>query len=100
MTELRFLVIAATLCGSVLWWGLTMPAGAAPEQGQQFAQAESPSSVAMTPSEAEARTKLEQAGYTNIRDVRAGAEAITATATKDGREVSLIIDSAGSIRQR
>ena len=76
-----------------------MPAGAAPEQGQQLAQAETyPRSL--TPSEAEARTKLEQAGYTNIKDVKAGAEATTATATKDGREQSLIIDSGGTIRQR
>jgi hypothetical protein len=78
-----------------------MPTIAAPEQSfKQLAQAAPPSSVTMTPNEADARTKLEQAGYTNIKNVRSGPEGISATATKDDRELSLVIDSDGRIRQR
>jgi hypothetical protein len=97
----RLFLLAAIPCGSMLLFHLMRPIAAAPMQSpQQLAQAGQSSSVAMTPSEAEARTKLEQAGYTNIRNVRSGPEGISATATKDGREVFLVIDSGGRIRQR
>ena len=101
MTESRFLVPAIILCVDVLISSSAIQAPAATEQSsQQLAQATSPSLVGMTPSEAEARTKLEQAGYSNIRNVRSAPEGISATATKDGREVYLVIDSGGSIRPR
>jgi hypothetical protein len=101
MTDSRFLLTAATLCVSVLFYGVIMPAVAAPDQpAKTLAQAGSPSSVTMTPTEADAGTKLEQAGYADIRDVKSGPEGISATATKDGRKASLVIDSGGTIRQR
>jgi len=44
--------------------------------------------------------KLENAGYTEIRDIKSTAEGIVAKAKKDGKEVTLISDSSGNFRER
>jgi hypothetical protein len=54
----------------------------------------------LTKSEEEAQTALENAGYTQVRDVKSSAEGISAKAMKDGREVSLIVDTAGKVKER
>ncbi|TXL77715.1 hypothetical protein FHP25_09475 [Vineibacter terrae] len=64
-----------------------------PGTGVVLAQAE------MTPSEKAARSKLEAAGYSQIKDIKSGPEGITATAVKDGKEVAVIVDSGGRIKE-
>ena len=44
--------------------------------------------------------KLEKAGYTQVRDLKSTAEGIAAKAMKDGKEVSLVVDSSGTFRER
>ena len=44
--------------------------------------------------------KLRSAGYSQIRDIKSSAEGISAKATKDGKEVSLIIDSSGQVKEQ
>ena len=47
-------------------------------------------------SEQELRAKLESAGYSQIRDIKSTA----VKATKDGKEVSLVVDSSGQVKER
>jgi hypothetical protein len=56
----------------------------------------SPTSVA----EQELTRKLEDAGYTQVRDIKSTAEGIAAKATKDGKEISLVADSSSKFRER
>ena len=73
---------------------------AAASTGPIFAQGTSPGGqTTMTPSEKEAQSRLERAGYTQVRDVRSGPEGITAKAVKDGKEVSVVVDSGGRIKE-
>src|SRR5262245_6111172 len=44
--------------------------------------------------------KLEAAGYSQIRDVKSTAEGISVKATKDGKDVSLVVDSSGKVKER
>ncbi len=44
--------------------------------------------------------KIEAAGYTKVSDIKSTAEGTTAKAVKDGKEVRLVIDSSGQIKQR
>ena len=44
--------------------------------------------------------KLEAAGYSQIRDIKSTAEGTAVKATKDGKEVSLVVDSSGQIQER
>lgn len=53
----------------------------------------------MTPSEAQAQSALEKAGYSQVKNVKSGPEGVTAKATKDGKEVSVVVDSSGKIRE-
>jgi hypothetical protein len=64
-----------------------------------FAFAQSSSSE-MTPSEKAAQAKLEERGYTQVRDVKSSPEGISAKAVKDGRTIAVVIDSGGTIRER
>ena len=54
----------------------------------------------LTQTEQNALSALEKAGYTQVRDVKSSAEGISAKAVKDGKEVSLVIDSSGKIREK
>ncbi|MGY4311988.1 hypothetical protein [Bradyrhizobium sp. JR3.5] len=44
--------------------------------------------------------KIEAAGYSKVSDIKSTAEGMTATAIKDGKQVHLVIDSSGQIKQR
>ncbi len=44
--------------------------------------------------------KLESAGYSQIREVKSTAEGIAVKATKNGKELSLVVDSSGQIQER
>lgn len=47
--------------------------------------------------EQQVQDRLQQAGYTDVHDVKLGGEGIIAKAEKDGKEWSLALDSAGKI---
>jgi Peptidase propeptide and YPEB domain len=51
-------------------------------------------------SQEELIAKLESAGYSQIRDIKSTAEGISVKATKDGKEVSLVVDSTGQVKER
>jgi len=44
--------------------------------------------------------KLEAAGYSQVRDIKSTAEGISAKAMKNGKEVSLVVDSSGQVKER
>lgn len=44
--------------------------------------------------------KLQAAGYSQIQDVKSTAEGIAVKAVKDGKQVSLIVDSSGQVKER
>jgi hypothetical protein len=44
--------------------------------------------------------KLEAAGYSQIREIKSTAEGVAVKATKNGKEVSLVVDSSGQIQER
>ena len=44
--------------------------------------------------------KLEAAGYSQIRDIKSTAEGTAVKATKNGKDVSLVVDSSGQIKER
>jgi hypothetical protein len=45
-------------------------------------------------------TKLETAGYSQVRDVKSTAEGTSAKAMKNDKEVTLVIDSSGQIKEK
>ena len=44
--------------------------------------------------------KLEAAGYTKVSDIKSTAEGTTAKAIKNGKEVRLVVDSSGQIKEQ
>jgi hypothetical protein len=44
--------------------------------------------------------KLESAGYSQVREIKSTAEGTAVKATKNGKEVSLVVDSSGQIQER
>jgi hypothetical protein len=50
--------------------------------------------------EQELIAKLQVAGYSQIRDIKTTAEGTAVKAMKDGKEVSLVVDSSGKIQER
>jgi hypothetical protein len=44
--------------------------------------------------------KLEAAGYSQVREIKSTAEGTSVKATKNGKEVSLVVDSSGQIKER
>ena len=44
--------------------------------------------------------KLQAAGYSQVSDIKSSAEGITAKAMKDGKDVRLVVDSSGQIKER
>ena len=44
--------------------------------------------------------KLESAGYSQIREIKSTAEGTSVKAMKNGKEVSLVVDSSGQIQER
>jgi hypothetical protein len=50
--------------------------------------------------EQELKAKLESGGYSQIRDVKSTAEGTVVKAMKNGKEVSLVVDSSGQYQER
>ena len=75
---------------------VTLPALAQPSVQADQSSPSSQISVA----DQELIRKLEEAGYTQVRDIKSTAEGIAAKATKDRKEVSLVADSSGKFRER
>lgn len=44
--------------------------------------------------------KIQAAGYSQVSEVKSTAEGITAKAVKDGKPVTLVVDSSGQIKER
>jgi len=44
--------------------------------------------------------KIQAAGYSQVSDIKSTAEGITAKAMKDGKEVRLVVDSSGQIKEQ
>jgi hypothetical protein len=44
--------------------------------------------------------KLESAGYSQIREIKSTAEGTSVKAMKNGKEVSLVVDSSGQVQER
>ena len=44
--------------------------------------------------------KLQAAGYSQVSDIKSTAEGLTAKAMKNGKEVRLVVDSSGQIKER
>lgn len=44
--------------------------------------------------------KIQAAGYSQVTDVKSTAEGITAKAVKDGKPVTLVVDSSGQIKEQ
>jgi hypothetical protein len=44
--------------------------------------------------------KLESAGYSNVREIKSSAEGMAVKATKNGKDVSIVVDSSGQIKER
>lgn len=45
-------------------------------------------------------TKIQAAGYSQVRDIKSTAEGTTAKAMKNGKEVRLVVDSGGRIKEQ
>ena len=63
------------------------------------ALAQTAAPVSKTQAERDAETSLLRAGYSQIRDLRTTKAGITARAVKGEREVSLLVDSFGKIKE-
>ena len=50
--------------------------------------------------EQDVQRTLEQKGYQQVHDVKFTSEGITAKAVKDGKQVSLMLDPTGKVKQR
>ncbi|WP_445220993.1 hypothetical protein ACKWRH_13845 [Bradyrhizobium sp. Pa8] len=57
-----------------------------------------PTARALTQDELIAR--IQAAGYSQVSDIKSTAEGTTAKAMKNGKEVRLVIDSSGQIKER
>jgi hypothetical protein len=79
---------------------ITLPALAQPTTTPSTRPPTDQSSSQISVAEQELIRKLEEAGYTQVRDVKSTAEGIVAKAMKDGKEVSLVVDSSGKFRER
>ena len=71
---------------------------ATPTQPQPGPSVAEPTQQAMTQTEKDARSALEKAGYTKIRDVKSTRDGVSAKATKDGKEVPVVVDTGGEIK--
>ena len=92
--------IAALLAASVAIPSSALTQEAAPSPSTAASGTGPATSPAMTPSERNAVNALEREGYTQVRDVKSGPEGVSAKAVKDGKEVSVVVDSSGKVKQR
>ena len=57
------------------------------------------SSPAYALTQEELVAKLQSAGYSQIRDIKSTPEGTSVKATKDGKDVSLVVDSSGKVKE-
>ena len=101
MFIMRVTAFAAVLCLGAWGFAFAQPTAARPSgEALQGAAPGSDTSSEMTATEQEARNRLESQGYTDVRDVKSTAEGISAKAMKEGRPVSISIDSSGKVREK
>ncbi|XIA62003.1 hypothetical protein ACFIOY_20125 [Bradyrhizobium sp. TZ2] len=50
--------------------------------------------------EQELIAKLQAAGYSQIREIKSTAEGTSVKATKNGKELSIVVDSSGKMQER
>ena len=74
-------------------------AGAASAQTQPSPPPTSAGTPTMTPAEKNAHLALEKAGYQDIKDVKSGPKGIAAKASKNGKQVSVLVDPEGKIEE-
>jgi hypothetical protein len=99
MVQLRIAVCALAVLGATTSVGLAQaPPTASPKAGETTAG--SGASSPMTPTEQKAFERLEELGYTDIRNVRSGPEGTSAKAIKDGKQVSVVVDSSGHVKEQ
>jgi hypothetical protein len=70
--------------------------------GQATTPAPPPTNVPPTgvaPAEKNAQMALEKAGYTQVKDLKSTPRGVSAKAMKDGKEVSVVVDTNGKIEQ-
>ena len=48
----------------------------------------------------ELEARIQAAGYTQVSDIKSTAEGITAKAVKNGKSVTLVVDSSGQLKER
>jgi hypothetical protein len=77
----------------------TSPSSTSSPAGQSATEGSGASSQ-MGTAEKDLIMKLERDGYAQVRDIRSTPEGTTAKAMKDGKEVSLVIDSSGKVKER
>lgn len=44
--------------------------------------------------------KIQAAGYAQVSDIKSRAEGVTAKAVKNGKAVTLVVDSSGRVKER
>ncbi|MBM7481417.1 MULTISPECIES: hypothetical protein [Bradyrhizobium] len=44
--------------------------------------------------------KIQAAGYAQVSDIKSTAEGVTAKAVKNGKAVTLVVDSSGRVKER
>ncbi|PJG57279.1 hypothetical protein CVM73_01575 [Bradyrhizobium forestalis] len=57
-------------------------------------------SAAHALTEEELVARIKAAGYTEVSDIKSTAEGTTAKAIKNGKQVRLVVDSSGQIKER
>jgi hypothetical protein len=77
----------------------TSPSSTSSPAGQSATEGSGASSQ-MSTAEKDLTMKLQRDGYTRVRDIHSTAEGTTAKAMRDGKEVSLVIDSSGKVKER
>jgi hypothetical protein len=88
------------VCTVASFFAITLPTLAQPSTTASTRTPTDQSSSQISVAEQELIRKLEEAGYTQVRDVKSTAEGIVAKAMKNGKEVSLFVDSSGKFRER
>jgi Peptidase propeptide and YPEB domain len=100
MARLQLAPIAAALLFGTASLAMAQSPTTADPSGDHSTSAGAETSSPLAPSETAIKTKLESAGYTQVRDIKSTAEGFSAKAVKQGNKVSLIIDSSGQIREK
>jgi hypothetical protein len=100
MARLQLSTIAAALLFGTATLAIAQSQTTTDPSGDHDTNAGVATSPPMTSSEMEIKTKLENAGYTQVREVKSTAEGFSAKAMKQGKEVSLTIDSNGQVREK